>query len=67
MQQATEMVLKGCADKADVNKQQPMAYYSNSMMVEGSKMKCAKSNMLASMNSEVSTLHCRIGTELIEQ
>ena len=25
MQQATEMVLKGCADKANVNKQQPMA------------------------------------------
>ena len=25
MQQATGMVLKGCADKANVNKQQPMA------------------------------------------
>ena len=25
MQQATEMVLKGCADKANVNKQHPMA------------------------------------------
>ena len=66
MQQATEMVLKGCADKANVKSSNQWHYSNSMMMIEDSKMKCAKSNMLANMNSEVSTLHCRIGTELIE-
>ena len=66
MQQATEMVLKGCADKANVNKQQPMALQQ--LHDDGRKQQneMRKTNMLANMNSEVSTLQCRIGTAIIE-